>query len=160
MTVSCVIDGILQAQDHYPLRQLAESICEGIRSKDYLSEILATHNFLCARTRYMRDPRTVELVRSPKLIADALIAGRTPNLDCDDESAIEGALHLMIGCEVRLVTVAFRNMFYRGERQYSHIFAQAKEPKSGAWITCDPVAGLETENMMRRVVAAKIWPVA
>jgi hypothetical protein len=39
------------------------------------------------------------------------------------------------------------------------VFAQAREPRTGAWITLDPVAGDKTKEMQRRVVAAKVWPV-
>jgi hypothetical protein len=159
-TVTTIIDGILKAQNHYPVRQLVESVCGGLRSKDYLSEIICWDTFCASRTRYMRDPRTVELVRAPHVTIQEILTNGIANLDCDDEAALEGAGHLLMGCEVRLVTVAFKHMFYKGQRQYSHVFEQAREPKSGVWITCDPVAGSETENMLRRVVAAKVWPVA
>lgn len=150
----------LESQRFYPVRLLAEHACQKLRSKDYVSEILAVHNFVCARTRYMRDPRTVELVQAPYLVVEQIVAGEVPNNDCDDTAALEAALHLSTGCEVRIVTVAFRHMFYNGQRQYSHVFCQAREPRSGAWITCDPVAGTDTDGMLRRVVAAKVWPVA
>lgn len=158
--MSVIRHAALEAQRFYPVRLLAEHVCQRLRSKDYLSEILANHNFVSAKTRYMRDPRTVELVQAPYLVVEQIIAGEVPNLDCDDLASFEAALHLAVGCEVRIVTVAFRNMFYRGQRQYSHVFCQAREPRTRAWITCDPVAGTDTENMIRRVVAAKVWPVA
>jgi hypothetical protein len=107
----------------------------------------------------MRDPRTVELVQAPYVIVEQLNQGRTPQLDCDDITGLEEALLMAVGCECRSATVAFRNMFYQGQRQYSHVFAQAKEPRTGAWITCDPVAGVGTDAMLGRVVAAKFWPI-
>jgi transglutaminase-like putative cysteine protease len=58
-----------------------------------------------------------------------------------------------------VVTVAFKNMFYRGRRQYSHVYAQVREPRTGRWITLDPVAGDRTKKMRGDVVAAKVWPV-
>jgi hypothetical protein len=51
-------------------------------------------------------------------------------------------------------------MFHKGQRQYSHVFAQAKEPRANEWITLDPVAADKTEQMMNRVKAVKFWPVA
>ena len=80
--------------------------------------------------------------------------------NCDDMAGYISSLLLSVGCETRVVTVAFRHMFYAGRRQFSHVFAQGKEPKSGTWITCDPVAGVDTDKMLRRVVAAKVWPIA
>jgi hypothetical protein len=151
---------MLESQGNALVRQMAEDICQGLRSKDYLSEILAIHNFVWSRTRYMRDPKTVELIRAPYVVCAQIARGETPNLDCDDMAALIGALCLAVGCEVRVVTVAFRHMFYQKERQYSHVFCEAREPKTGAWIVCDPVAGLDATKMLRRVVAFKVWQVA
>lgn len=153
-------DAALKSQKVYTTRLMAEDICQRLRSKDYLSEILAIDNFVWKNTRYMRDPRTVELVQAPYLVTEQLAAGRVPQLDCDDMAAYISSLLLAVGCETRVVTVAFRNMFYRGQRQFSHVFAQGKEPRSGTWVTCDPVAGEDTQSMLRRVVAAKVWPIA
>ena len=158
--MSVILDGALASQNHRSVRSLVEDTCEDVRSKDYLSEIIAVGNLCWARTRYMRDPRTVELVYAPYLVADAIRAGKRPSLDCDDMAAFIAAGLLAVGCETRVVTVAFQNMFHNGERQFSHVFAQGREPRSGAWITCDPVAGKNTASMLNRVVAAKIWPIA
>jgi hypothetical protein len=150
----------LDSQSNLAVRQLAEASCAGLDSKDYTSEYLALYNMVLQRCRYMRDPRTVELVRAPYLVSQEILQGGRPNLDCDDMSALLGALVLAVGGAVRFVTVAFRNAFYKGERQYSHVFAQALEPRSGLWIVLDPVAADKTGEMMRRVQAAAIWPVA
>jgi transglutaminase-like putative cysteine protease len=160
MTVAVMMDAALRSQDHLPVRLLAEEVCSKIGSKDYLSEILACYYFVLANTRYMRDPRTVELVRAPHVVVKELTEGRVPNLDCDDMTAFLIAMLLAVGCECRIVTVAFRNAYFKGTRQYSHVFAQAKEPRTHTWITLDPVAAEKTAQMLRRVKAAKIWPVA
>lgn len=151
----------LRAQGDYNVRRLAEHICGGLASKAYLDEYLAYYYFVLSRCRYMRDPRTVELVRAPNLVAAELLAGKTPSLDCDDMAAFLTALSLSGGGESRLVTVAFgRPIYVRGQRQYSHVFAQAREPQSRSWVTLDPVAADKTRQMLRRVKAAKVWPVA
>ena len=150
----------LDSQSNLAVRQLAEKACAGIDSKDYTSEYRALYNLLLQRCRYMRDPRTVELVRAPYLVAQEILQGGRPNLDCDDLSAMLGALVLAVGGNVRFVTVAFRNAFYNGQRQYSHVFAQALEPRTGLWIVLDPVAAEKTGEMMGRIRAAAIWPVA
>jgi hypothetical protein len=153
-------DAALRSQAHLPVRLLAEEICKHLQSKDYLSEILSIYYFVLHNTRYMRDPRTVELVRAPHLIVRELTAGKVPNIDCDDSSALIASLLLAMGCECRIVTVAFNDRFYRGQRQFSHVFCQAHEPHSKAWVTLDPVAAEKTGQMLRRVKAAKIWPIA
>ena len=150
----------LDSQSNLAVRQLAEAACSELDSKDYTSEYLALYNLLLQRCRYMRDPRTVELVRAPYLVAQEILQGGRPNLDCDELSAMLAALILSVGGSTRFVTVAFRNAFFNGQRQYSHVFAQALEPRTGLWIVLDPVAAEKTGEMMRRITAAAIWPVA
>lgn len=159
-TVSLLQRSALEAQNHYAVRQLAEHYCRRLHSKDYLSEYLAVYYGLMATCRYMRDPRTVELVRAPYVVAEEILRGGRPNLDCDDMSNALAALVLSMGGSARYVTVAFRNLFFRGQRQYSHIFMQAQDPRTGTWIVLDPVAAENTPKMLRTIVAAKTWPIA
>ena len=159
-TIEVMRRAALDSQSHLSVRELAEQVCGRLDSKDYTSEYLALYNLVLQRCRYMRDPRTVELVRAPYLVADEILRGGRPSLDCDDMSALLGALVLAVGGNVRYVTVAFRNAFYNGERQYSHVFAQALEPRTGLWIVLDPVAADKTGEMMGRIRAAAVWPVA
>lgn len=156
-TVALIREAALHAQNNYAVRQLAEKICGQLRAKDYLSEILAISHFVESHTRYMRDPATVELVRDPALVASQLLSGETPQLDCDDMSALLAALLMAAGCRVRLVTVAFRNAFHKNQRQYSHIYVEAQEPRTGTWIVVDPVAGPNTKQMLARGKAFKHW---
>lgn len=157
----------LAAQTHYPLRLLAEEIVGQLGSKDYLSEILAIYYWVLGHTRYANDPRTVELVRSPKEMlarleraVASLRGGWRPSLDCDDMTALLAAMFLSMGREVQIVTVAFKNAFYRNQRQYGHVYLRVREPRTGHWIVLDPVAAEGAGEMLRRVVAAKIWPIA
>lgn len=163
----------LEVQSWYPLRLLAEDIIGRLQSKDYTSEILAIYYWVLANTRYANDPRTIELVRSPQELLARLqknvvalrgvFAGKfgwVPSLDCDDLSALFTALFLSIGREVRIVTVAFRDAFVRGKRQYQHVYVQVREPRTLQWIVLDPVAAEGTSDMLKRVKAVKIWPVA
>jgi transglutaminase-like putative cysteine protease len=159
-TVAAIRQAALSAQNSYVVRELAEEICEKVKARDYVSEPLAIFYFVCAKTRYTRDPRTTELVRTPELIASQLRDGARPMLDCDDMAALICALCLAVGCPARVVTVAFRDMFYAGQRQYEHVFAQALDPKTQTWIVLDPVAGKRAKEMLRNTKAAKIWNVA
>jgi hypothetical protein len=108
----------------------------------------------------MRDPRTIEMVKAPYLLVNEILQGGRPNVDCDDITGLLAALLLAVGCQVRVITVAFKHMFYKGERQYSHVFVQAREPRSGSWVILDPVAGRQVSKMRNQVVAMHIWPVA
>lgn len=158
-TVAYIRRAVLDAQYKPEVRALAETLTQYLPSKDVVSEALAYYHFVLNRTRYMRDPRNVERVQAPWIIIQQIMAGHTPGIDCDELSALLCSLAAVSGAECRVVTVAFANMFYRGNRQYSHVFAQIREPRSKEWITLDPVAGDKTRQMRGRVVAAKIWPV-
>lgn len=159
-TAELIKRAALTSQNRFEIRQLAEEIVRDVRAKDYLSEILAVYHFVLTNCRYTRDPRTVELVKSPHRIVMELLSGRKPLIDCDELTGLLAALLLSLGCSVRIVIVAFKDMKHRGDRQYSHVFAQALEPKSGKWLTVDPVAGAKTDKMLRRVKFAKIFQVA
>jgi hypothetical protein len=152
----------LDSQKKMVTRRFVEWCCQGVASKDYLSEILAIHNTLRRRCRYMRDPRTIELVKAPYLIFEEIMDGGRPSIDCDDFGGAEEAACLSAGCQVDLVTVAFRDAFYEGRRQFSHVFARAKEPRTNMWIVLDPVAGDEkhVQTMISRAKAAAVWPCA
>lgn len=158
-TIAVIKHAVIDSQKRPIVRELAEEVTKHLPSKDTVSEAQAFYNLVLDRSRYMRDPRSVEYVRAPHVIVEQMMAGHTPGLDCDDQSALICALAAVSGAECRVVTVAFRNMFYQGRRQYSHVFAQIREPRTGQWMTLDPVAGDKTEEMKGRVVAAKFWPI-
>jgi hypothetical protein len=159
-TVALIKRYALEAQRDPSVRLLAEEIVSGLGSKDYVSEIAAVYYYVLNHTRYANDPRTVELVRRPARIVAELARGKTPSLDCDDLVVLQAALLLSLGREVRIVTIAFRKAMYRGQVQYSHVYLQAKEPRSSKWIVLDPVAAEETAAMLKKGQAIKIWPLA
>ena len=150
----------LEAQRQPLVRLLAEEIITGLAPKDFLSEILAVYNFTCSHVRYANDPRTIELIKKPERIIKEIMAGKTPSLDCDDLATFMAALLLSLGRHVRIVTVAFRKMVYKGNTQYSHVFLQAQEPRTHKWINLDPVAAEDTAKMLSQVKVIKHWPVA
>jgi hypothetical protein len=142
---------VLGSQSDYGVRRVAEAACQGLDSKDYLSEYLACYQYLLQHCRYMRDPRTVELVRSPQEICRQLLAGQVPQLDCDDMACLLASWVTSMGGRAELVTVAFADMYYDGRRQYSHVYCRAYEPRSNQWIVLDPVAAEKTGEMLKRV---------
>jgi hypothetical protein len=149
----------LSSGEDYGVRRLAEQTCAQIDSKDYSSEYLALYYMVLQRCRYMRDPRTVELVRAPYVVVRDIAQGGRPCLDCDDLAALLAALCLAVGGHVEIVTVAFRHMFHQGERQFSHVFVRAQDPRSKQWIVLDPVAAERTQKMLRDIKASKTWSV-
>ena len=159
-TVQVMRKAALDDADRFVTRQLAESVCEGLDSKDYTSEYLALFQFLLQRTRYMRDPRRTELVRAPYIISQQIMAGHRPSLDCDDMATWLAAAITAVGGRAEFCTVAFAIMYYNDQPQYSHVFTRALEPRTRAYIVLDPVAAEKTPEMLRRIKVAATWPVA
>lgn len=159
-TVETIKRYALESQRDPSVRMFAEQVVQHLGPKDYLSEALALYYAVVRSTRYANDPRTVELVKKPTWVVNQIRAGARPSLDCDDLTALLAALLLSLGREVRVVTVAFNNAFHNGQRQYSHVFLQVREPRTAKWVVLDPVAAEDTATMLRRVRAIKIWPLA
>lgn len=158
-TIALIKRAVYESQQKPLVRQVVEELCKHLPSKDTVSEALAIYYWVVANTRYMRDPRNAEYVRAPWLIIAQVAEGHTPSVDCDDMAALICAMAATTGADCRVVTVAFKHMFFGEQRQYSHVFAQVREPRTGTWITLDPVAADRTREMMGRAVAAKIWPI-
>jgi transglutaminase-like putative cysteine protease len=136
----------LAAQTQWPLRRVVEQLCRGLRPKDYLSELIALHHFVCRTVRYQRDPLTVELVKTP------MATLRTGVGDCDDIATLLGALVLLCGSPARFVTVGFRP-----DGTFTHVFAEGQDPRTRRWVTLDPVAGPRAAQMLRRVHGSRIY---
>lgn len=73
---------------------------------------------------------------------------------CDDIALLIATLCLQLGREAQYVTVGFHQPGY-----YTHVFSRVQEPKSQQWIVCDPVAGPDEANMLRRVTTFRIWEI-
>jgi hypothetical protein len=161
-TIQVMRRAVLDDANHFATRQIAESVCEWLDSKDYTSEYLALYQFLLQRCRYMRDPRRTELVRAPYIVSEQILKGHRPSLDCDDMATWLAAAVTAVGGRAEFCTVAFAKLYYDGQPQFSHVFTRALEPRTRAYIVLDPVAAENTTQMLRRVRNghAASWPVA
>lgn len=158
-TAKLVIKAAVDAQMTASPRKLAEEICKELRAKDYVSEYLAILRFVEANTRYTRDPATVEQVKDPLLLIEAINEGKRPLVDCDDLTALLLALLISMGAHCQVTVCAMRHIFFKNARQYTHIYVSAKDPISGKTIVLDPVAGVNTSRMLKQIVACKVWDV-
>lgn len=129
------------------VRRAAEQIVWGIPGKDYLSEMLAITRWVEHNVAYRKDVQDIETVQHPAVVLESR-AG-----DCDDMSSLIASLLLSIGHRVAFVTVGF------GKGDYSHVFCQALDQRSGTWIVLDPVAAPDVRGMLRRVRKYRIYPV-
>lgn len=156
-TIEVMSQSALDDQKHFETRQLAEIICEGLDSKDYVSEYLAGFYYLLGHSRYMRDPRRTELVKAAYIISKQMMAGHRPSIDCDDCANWLASYCLAVGGNAQFATVAFNNAWYNGQRQYSHVFTCAIEPRARTRIILDPVAAEKTKQMLGRVQGAHVY---
>lgn len=125
------------------VRQWAETLVRLLRPKDYLGEILAIRHWCTGpHLRYTNDARHVEQVKSPFRVLTEVQTYKVSLLDCDDFATLIATLGMCLGREARFTMVGFG-----GADQYTHVFACLKEPRSGEWIICDPVAGTREHKM-------------
>lgn len=134
------------------VRAVTEDMVSGVRGKDYLSEILAIRNFGMTHLRYLNDPLHVELIKDPERIIDEVQTNGVALVDCDEIAEILATMLMQLGRLAEFVVVGFG-----AKGDYSHVFARCKEPKSGQWIVCDPVAGSDERTMLSRVTTYEIW---
>lgn len=140
-----------EGEQNATVRQWAEAIVRLLRPKDYLSEILAIRHWCTGpQLRYANDARHVEQVKSPLRIFNEIQAYGVSNVDCDDFGCLISSLGMCLGREARLTCVGFS---IPGD--YTHVFAGLKEPRSGDWIVCDPVAGTRELEMLRAATSYK-----
>jgi hypothetical protein len=136
------------------VRSLKDHIVRDLLPKDYLSEILAVRNFAAEHIRYSNDALTVEQVQDPERISQQIIDHGRAVGDCDEFGLWIATICRQLGREAQYVTVGFG-----APNKFSHVFCRVKEPKSGQWIVCDPVAGSDEAAMLRKVTTFRIWDI-
>jgi len=90
-----------------------------------VGEACAVFEFVRDHVRYVRDVAGVETLAHPVITLQRLSG------DCDDQTALLGAMLEAIGYPVRMVVAA-----YQGPRAWEHVFLQVLA--DGQWIDCDP----------------------
>jgi hypothetical protein len=126
------------------VRSFTEWVTRDVWPKDYLGEILAVRNAMLLPSpsdptrrlfRYTNDPRHVEWIKDPQRMVEEIVQQGTTACDCDELSLMMAVMLLQLGREVEFVALGFE------PGQLTHVGVRVKEPKSGRWIWCDPVAG-------------------
>lgn len=136
------------------VRSLKDHIVRDLQPKDYLSEILAVRNFCAEKVRYSNDAVGVEQVQDPQRMCEQIVQFGRAVGDCDDGSLLMACLYRQLGRRARFIIAGFG-----APGSYSHVFPGVQEPKSGAWIVTDPVAGTDEQGMLSRVTTYQIWDI-
>jgi hypothetical protein len=128
------------------VRSVTEEVVGDLQPKDYLGEILAIRYWVTEHIRYVNDSLHVEIVKDPQRVIEEILARGRAAEDCDGIALMIAVMCLQVGRVCEFVVVGF------GEPgHYSHVFVRVKEPRSGQWIVCDPVAGSDERGMLDRV---------
>jgi len=128
------------------VRQATEDVIRGIEGKDYLGEILAIRYWVTEKVRYSGDPLHVELIRDPQALIEEIQAHGRATADCDELCLLIACMCMQVGRVAEAVVVGFGR-----PGEYSHVFPRVKEPRSGAWVVLDPVAGSDERGMLNNV---------
>jgi hypothetical protein len=136
-----------EGEKNFRVRQWAEMIVKDVPPKDYLSEILALRAWCVSPwCRYTNDARHVEQCKTPLRMLGEIESAGVTLVDCDDIATLLASFAMCLGRECEFVMAAFERM-----GQYTHVFVRIKEPRSGSWIICDPVAGTREAEMARSI---------
>jgi len=133
---------------NYYVRRWAEKISE-LGKDGEIDRVHSVYEFLRSRTRYLKDPYEIEMLKTPLVSLSLMESGETPALDCDDLTILSLSLLKSIGYPVKLRAVS-----YRPDRQLTHVYGLVKVKPHG-WVVFDlvrpPGLGIEHPGIMRRV---------
>ena len=125
------------------VRDVAATIAQPKLQKDFGGEIASLYKFVRDEIRYVKDPRGVEMVQTPRAIL------RTKAGDCDDKSTLLASLLESLGHATRFVAVGF------APGRYSHVYIEVRR-RNGSWVpleTTEPVkAGWAPPRAKSRLV--------
>jgi transglutaminase-like putative cysteine protease len=141
----------LDAQSDLAIRELAEKITNRILPRDYASEYAAVLNWVRRNIRYVRDPVTVEQVQTPRATLEVRSG------DCDDASVLIAAMVGHLGGRTRFSAGAFKRA-PSGRPVLAHVWVEALDPVSGAWVVLDPVPGRRVHQMLGNTIQRIFHP--
>lgn len=134
---------------------------------DDTSRMLAIRNWILANLTYSKDPPEakrlfnlsgehfehgeLEMVKTPSATLE------TRRYDCDCVATLIAAMLLALGIQARFLAVKFHNN--ANDDEFSHVFTQGYDSRTGTWITIDPVSYPHEKQMLLDSRSAKAFPV-
>lgn len=118
------------------MRKLAERGARDTQVRARARDLLpggpdAILQWLTRRFQFVRDPRGVELLKSPQVMLEEWERSGRATGDCDDAAILGAAVALASGYRVRWVLLGFRK-----SGPYGHVYAEARRPR-GPWVPFD-----------------------
>jgi len=115
---------------NYYVRRWAEKITE--QASNDTERIHDIYHFLATRTRYLKDPPDLELIRTPPVSLELIEHGEIPALDCDDLTVLSLSLLKSIG-----FPVALRASSYLPDKVLVHVYGLVRV--NSRWVPFDLV---------------------
>ena len=151
------IDEIVKKWSGDPqVRELAEKITSWTEQHNTRQQAKAIFDWVRSHTRYVRDPVSTELLRTPDVIIQGIVRDGFAALDCDDYVVFLGALLASLGIPVRAKKIGFSPV----AGTYQHIYIEVKAANGfdqrDDWVPLDPTfpatqAGLTWRNGQREI---------
>jgi hypothetical protein len=135
-TVHAMSAAVRWSLNHSDLRARTELLIASCQERDELCEVRSIFKWVLAHFRYVRDPRFLELFKSPEVVDQEINAHGQFAGDCDDVSGYLAALLLSIGYPVRFVVI---NIAGQGEA-FRHIYLKVFLPRERRWMALEATA--------------------
>lgn len=144
--VSLVRDG---ARDQFII-DAARLLIRNLGERDYKSQAQAIRSYVAERLRFVRDPKGVELLTTPRqLLADIQHRSYTMG-DCDDAATLSATLLTCIGFPCRFEAVAF----FSPKAPYQHVYTVCSFPGGEMDMDTTRPSGLRTLIPSRKLIQA------
>lgn len=150
-TAHRMVGAVRWSVQSYELRKRAESLIATCPERAELCEVGAIFKWTLKHFRYVKDPRFLEMFKTPERIDAEISATGMFHGDCDDVSGYLAALLSSIGYKTRFVVIAIPG---KGE-DYRHVYPQVYLPRASRWFTLEATArfhpmGWEAPSSRRR----------
>lgn len=111
--------------------ETARRLVAALPSRDYDAHAKAVRAYLAEHLQFVRDPRGVEMLSTPRYLLTEISRRYIVQGDCDDAAILGCALAKAIGLRCRLVAVGF----YDKRAPFVHVYGKIRG-KSG-WLDLD-----------------------
>jgi hypothetical protein len=99
--------------------ETARKLVAAVPARDYDAQARAVRDFLVEHFQFVRDPRGVEMLATPRYLLTQVARRYMVQGDCDDAAILGGALAKAIGLRVKLIALGF----FRKDAPLSHVYA-------------------------------------
>lgn len=135
-TIAAMISAVKWSLANYDVRKRAELIIASCPERDELCEVGSIFKWVLGHFRYVRDPRFLELFKSPEIVDQEINSRGTFAGDCDDVSGYLAALLTSVGYPVKFVII---NVAGQGP-DFRHVYLKVFLPKAKRWMALEATA--------------------